>query len=220
MPQEKRTPTEPRSGYRLAVFDFDGTLADSMPWFVSVLDEVADRFGFAKLDREELHSLRGLDSLAILKRLELPLWKVPRVAAHMRTLASRERMPLFDGVEATLLELRARGVELAVVSSNGAETIRRSLGDEVAVSIGWYECGASIFGKPTKLKKVLAKSGTAPSDAIYIGDELRDADAAASTGMPFGAVSWGYNDLDVLLAKSPAEVFGSVDELATKIAPR
>jgi phosphoglycolate phosphatase len=219
MPQ-KHTPTQARSGYRLAVFDFDGTLADSLPWMLSVLDDVADRFGFAKLSHEELHSLRGLDSLAILKRFELPLWKVPRVAAHMRALAKSERMPLFDGVESVLRELHTRGVELAVVSSNGAETIRRTLGEEVSSSIGWYECGASMFGKAAKLRKVLAKSGCAACDAIYVGDELRDADAAASAGMPFGAVSWGYNDLDILLAKRPAEVFASVGEIATKLAPR
>lgn len=213
-----QTPTEAR--YRLAVFDFDGTLADSLPWMLGVLDGVADRFGFAKLGHDELHALRGLDSMAILKRFELPLWKVPRVAAHMRALAKTERMPLFDGVEAALRELHARGVELAVVSSNGAETIRRSLGGEVSASIGWYECGASMFGKAAKLKKVLAKSGRDAREAIYVGDEVRDADAAASAGMPFGAVSWGYNDLDVLLTKRPAEVFASVAEIAMKLAPR
>lgn len=203
--------------YRLAVFDFDGTLADSLPWMLSVLDDVADRFGFAKLGHDELMALRGLDSRAILQRFELPLWKVPRVAAHMRALAKRERMPLFDGVEIALRELGARGVELAVVSSNGAETIRRSLGEDVAASIGWYECGASLFGKSAKLKKVLAKSGCDACDAIYVGDELRDAEAAASAGMAFGAVAWGYNELDLLLTTRPAEVFASVGDLTKKL---
>lgn len=204
--------------YRLAVFDFDGTLADSLPWLITVLDDVADRFGFAKLGRDELDELRGLEPRAILKRLGLPLWKLPAVATHMRALAGRERMPLFDGIEAALQAMHERGVLLAVVSSNAEENVRRALGEQ-ADSIRWYRCGASMFGKPSKLKKVLAESGCAPGESIYVGDELRDADAAAEVGMAFGAVGWGYNDLDVLLRREPAEVFRSPPELAAKIAP-
>lgn len=210
--------TAPR--YRLAVFDFDGTLADSLPWLVAVLDDLADRFGFAKLERDELESLRGLDGRAILKRLELPMWKLPRVAAHVRTLAARDahRVPLFDGARAALHELSASGLELAVVSSNDADNIRRALGPDTAASIRWFECGASLFGKPAKLRKVLAKSGCAPAEAIYVGDELRDADAAAAVGMSFGAVTWGYNEPAALRARNPAEIFETIDQIAAKLA--
>lgn len=204
--------------YRLAVFDFDGTLADSLPWLVTVLDEVADRFGFAKLSPDELDELRGLEPRAILTRLGIPLWKLPAVATHMRTLAGRERMPLFEGIADALRAMDARGVRLAVVSSNAEENVRRALGGQ-ADSIGWYQCGASMFGKPSKLKKVLAASGCAPGESIYVGDELRDADAADQVGMAFGAVGWGYADLDVLLRRKHAEVFRSPPDIATKIAP-
>lgn len=203
--------------YRLAVFDFDGTLADSLPWLVSVIDEVADRFGLAKLERNELHELRVLEPRAILQRLGLPLWKLPAVAAHVRSLAAQERMPLFDGIEEALSDLRAAGVLLAVVSSNSEQNVRRALGAQ-AESIAWYRCGASMFGKPSKLKKVLAESGCAPAESIYIGDELRDADAAAEVGMAFGAVAWGYNPLEVLLRREAAEVFRSPSEFAAAIA--
>ena len=39
-------------GYRLAIFDFDGTLADSLPWFEGILDRVADEFAIRKIDPE------------------------------------------------------------------------------------------------------------------------------------------------------------------------
>ena len=40
--------------FKLVVFDFDGTLAASLPWLLGVFDEVAERFGFRKLDRNEV----------------------------------------------------------------------------------------------------------------------------------------------------------------------
>ena len=39
--------------WRLAIFDFDGTLADSFPWFAGVLDRMADRHGFRRVDAAE-----------------------------------------------------------------------------------------------------------------------------------------------------------------------
>lgn len=203
----------------MAVFDFDGTLADSLPWLVSVLDDVVERFDLAKLDRAELEALRGLTTREIMKRLGLPMWKLPAVATHVRALAARDidAVPLFDGARAALAALDRSGVELAVVSSNAAENVQRALGAEAAL-IRHYECGASMFGKPAKLKKVLAKSGTPASEAIYVGDELRDADAAARVGMRFGAVVWGYNHRDVLRARGPDELFESMDDLRAKLA--
>jgi phosphoglycolate phosphatase len=212
------TGAPPRASYRLAVFDFDGTLVDSLPWLYSVLDEVTERFELRKLDRDELHALRQLDGRSILDRLGVPLWKVPVVAAHMRTLAARDldRLQLFEGTHAMLRALRQGGLELAIVSSNATENIQRVLG-ESTTTIGHFECGASMFGKPRKLKRVLAKCGVAPSEAIYVGDEVRDAEAAAAVGMAFGAVSWGYNTVDALRRNAPTELFASMDELVQKL---
>jgi phosphoglycolate phosphatase len=213
------TGAPPCASYRLVVFDFDGTLVDSLPWLYSVLDEVTERFELARLDRRQLEQLRQLDGRAILERLGVPLWKVPVVAAHMRALAARDlhRLELFDGVPGMLRALRAAGLELAVVSSNATENIQRVLGVETAAFIGHYECGASMFGKPRKLKRVLAKSGVGASEAIYVGDEVRDAAAAAAVGMAFGAVSWGYNTADALRQQAPTELFASFDDLVHKL---
>ncbi len=53
--------------YRLAIFDFDGTLADTMPWFVGVLNEVSDRFGIRRIDQQEYDALREMSPVQIMK---------------------------------------------------------------------------------------------------------------------------------------------------------
>jgi phosphoglycolate phosphatase len=60
--------------YSLVIFD--GTLADSFPWFLRNVNGVADRFNF----RRPIETLRGLRSREILGRLEIPCRRDPRPA--------------------------------------------------------------------------------------------------------------------------------------------
>ena len=74
--------------HRLALFDFDGTLADSQDWFLGIFDQVADRFGYRRLAPGDRERLRGLETKAILHDLGVPTWKLPMIAKHVRELAS------------------------------------------------------------------------------------------------------------------------------------
>ena len=77
--------------YDIAAFDFDGTLADTMPWFNSILNTVADKYGFRKIDASERDELRSREASEILKFLNIPLWKLPAIMSHVRREASTER---------------------------------------------------------------------------------------------------------------------------------
>ncbi len=206
--------------YKLVIFDFDGTLADSFPWFLSVFNEVADRFGFRRITDDEVEDVRGLGSRQILKHFDVPLWKLPMIARHMRKLIASDahEIFLFEGVDRMLRELAARNVQLAIVSSNSEATIRRILGPDNAARIAYYECGASLFGKPALIRRVLKRSGVPREAALYVGDEVRDIEAAKAERVAAGAVSWGYAAPQALSALAPAEVFADVDDLIRKLA--
>lgn len=180
--------------YQLALFDFDGTLADSFPWFLSVINEAAAAHGFRPVDPSEVEGLRSLGSRAILKHLGVPLWKLPSIGGFMKRLAERdaEKIRLFDGVPAMLRQLADGGVTLAIVTSNDEGNVRRLLGPELASRIGAYGCGASLLGKASKLRQMLKRTGLPPGAAIMIGDEARDLEAAQECGIDSLAVAWGY----------------------------
>ena len=180
--------------YKLIIFDFDGTLADSFPFFVSTLDRLAERHGFKRVNSEELEMLRAYDFRQLMKHIGLPLWKLPMVTKDFNGLMAREigRISLFEGAGDLLRALSEKGITLALVSSNAYENVRRVLGDGNGDMIRYYECGASIFGKPARLKKVLRKSGIPAAEAMCIGDEIRDLEAARRVHVAFGAVAWGY----------------------------
>jgi phosphoglycolate phosphatase len=195
--------------YRLVILDFDGTLADTFPWFCGVLNDVADRYGFRRVAEHETERLRGLGARAIIAHLGVPRWKLPAIARHMHGLAARDiaQVRLFPGIDAMLAALEAGGVPLAVVSSNTEANFRRALGPRTAGRIGDYACGASLFGKARRLRAVIRRSGVAPGAVLSVGDEIRDAEAAAEAGCGFGAVAWGYTRADALAALGPAHLF-------------
>jgi phosphoglycolate phosphatase len=113
--------------------------------------------------------------------------------------------------------LAAQSVALALVTSNTEANVRPTLGPQVADLFACYECGASIFGKRAKLRRALKRCGVSAQDAIAIGDETRDIEAASAEGIAFGAVAWGYTDPDALRARNPARMFSTFGEITAAL---
>jgi phosphoglycolate phosphatase len=201
--------------YRLIIFDFDGTLANTFPWILGVIDQVADKYHFNRIDRTELETLRGCDARQLSHLYQVPLWKIPIIAADVRSWMTREidKIQLFEGMSHILGKMAGEGVILAVVSSNSAENVRRVLGKELAGLFSYFECGVSLFGKKARFNKILHQSGVQPHQAFCIGDELRDIEAAHKAKIPFGAVSWGYTRVEAFHPLAPAEVFHNVADM-------
>ncbi len=199
---------------RLLILDFDGTLADSRPWFLGALDDAARRFGFHRVTAVEAEGLRGLPVPAILRALRVAPWQVPMIALHMRRLAAAAPAPpLFPGTAAMLHRLAAGGITLALVTSNAEANARRALGP-AAETITHWACDASLLGKAARFRAVLRRAGVAPRDAAAIGDELRDIEAARRAGIRVAAVTWGYGTADTLAAARPDAVVTEMGGIA------
>jgi phosphoglycolate phosphatase len=67
--------------YKLAMFDFDGTLADTFPWFLSAVTRLVDKHGFNRIGAGDLETLRGYSAHQIVERLSIPAWNLPGAAS-------------------------------------------------------------------------------------------------------------------------------------------
>jgi phosphoglycolate phosphatase len=190
--------------YRLAMFDFDGTLADSIPFFLSVFNTVADRHAFRRIDVERAGELRHLGVRQMMDHVGMPAWKLPLASKTFMAMMrdSAHAISLFDGIADALRHLHDHGVLLTVVSSNSEHNVRTVLGPELAALIRRFDCGMSVFGKASRIRAVLKACGVAPADALYIGDQALDAEAARKAGVAFGAVHWGYATIEALRAQA------------------
>lgn len=197
--------------FDLMIFDFDGTLANSAGWFRSILPDIAKRFGFRCPDAEELEELRHKPPREVMRILRIPQWKLVLIAVHVRKRAAKaEAFPLFEGVPDMLRELAAKGVKIAVVSSNAEVNVRRALGPELSALVSGWSCGAGMFGKARHFRDVLKKVGVQPSRALAVGDEIRDIEAARDVGLKTAAVAWGFGMKPALEAERPDYCFETV----------
>jgi phosphoglycolate phosphatase len=198
------------SATRLAIFDFDGTLADSFTVFAESVNALAVRHRFRQVEQHEVHTLRQLGATEVLEELHLPLWRVPAVLSDFRKVMRQriDEIQPFPGVIDALQTMAAQGhVKLALATSNSISNVKAVLGSSVLDCFAAVECGSSLFGKPHRLRRILATTQIDNAKAIYIGDEIRDAVAAQRVGVSFGAVAWGYTDPQALARVNPARIF-------------
>lgn len=203
--------------YRLVVFDLDGTLADSFPFFVACQKRLAARHGFRPIVDHEVATLRGWTPRQLMRHTGLPAWKLPRVAKDFRRMMEADvgAVACFPGIHEALRRLHGTGVQLALVSSNSSVNCRRVLGPASWSLLSHAECGAALFGKARCLRRLLRRAGVTPGEAIHVGDQATDAQAARAVGMAFGAVSWGYASVESLCALAPERLLRDVTDLAT-----
>ncbi|SDM51957.1 phosphoglycolate phosphatase [Maricaulis salignorans] len=207
--------------YDLVVFDFDGTLADSLTWFRTALSDVVEKHGLSPICEERAEALRGMTPKAIMDELQIPAWKLPFIAADVRDRAARnvDQITLFDGIADLLRELSAAKVSIAVVSSNGEDAIRQVMGPDLVALVSHFACGAALFGKAAVFRKVIRKAGSTPERTLCIGDEVRDIDAAREAGCGCGAVTWGFATPEILAASEPDHLYKTPGDIARCIAP-
>lgn len=201
--------------YKLVIFDFDGTLADSFPYFLRTVNTLAATYNFPTIEPDQVDQLRGLGARELMKNAQLPAWKIPLIANAFTRLMDKniDQIQLFKGVPELLKRLSDQGVQLAIVSSNSEANIRRVLGSEIAALITYYGCGTSIFGKQHKFRKAMATSRLGAKQVLCVGDEVRDMEAAKAVAMDFGAVTWGYTRADALEKQEDIALFYTVDDI-------
>lgn len=189
--------------YQLLLFDFDGTLADSLPQGLAQYNFLAEQYGF--LPVRNLDDARRMDSKEFFRAHKIPLRRLPRLYREFVSM-QRANMPLvslYDGMS-DVLSVLSDQYRLGILSSNSEENIRACLAANQAE--GFFEFIQShnrIFGKHTSIRKILKAERLRPEEIIYIGDEVRDAVAARRARVPYCAVSWGIHPVEMLLGHSP-----------------
>lgn len=199
---------------RLIVWDFDGTLADSLPGMVAIFNRLAPELGYKPVT--DVAAARGLTTRQFLKQHGISLWRLPKLVRkyHAAAAGHADAVKLAAGLADVLADLAARGHRLGVLSSNREDNIRRTLranGVEhhFAFVIGYPR----LFGKGKALRRILKADGLAAADVLYVGDEVRDVEAARKAGVAVAAVTWGFHAEPLLRANRPDYVVSDPWEL-------
>ena len=187
---------------KAVLFDFDGTLADTAADLARALNRLRTARGLAELPLAELRphasaGARGLILAGLGIESEHAEFKELREAflKHYEAEICIDTR-LFAGVPELLSAIEARGLRWGIVTNKSTKLTRlivRMLALDARAAC--VVCGDSTpHLKPNPASLLLAAQQLAlpPADCIYLGDDLRDIQAARSAGMRPVAVAWGY----------------------------
>ena len=216
-------------GYQLLIFDWDGTLVDSIGRIVAAMHMAADACELPRCTDEQVRGIIGLGLPEAIRCLYPDMHDALR-AQHLRQSYSEnylalesEPSALFHGVAEGLEAFRAEGYRLAVATGKGRHGLQRVLADR-----GWLDyfdysrCADETASKPDPLMlhEILAQSGVAASQALMVGDSSFDLLMAQRAGMDCVAVGYGAQPLQALRECQPTLAIECFTELRAWLGQR
>lgn len=176
----------------LIIFDFDGVIADSLHYIRLVLNSLADKYGFRKIDSDEHYAdLINGNVLEVVKKLRIKKLQLPMVFLDYKRLMKKEieKVRIYRGMEQVLKRLSEEH-ELAIVSSNHKDVIEKVLEHNNLSGIFDQILGLEFsFHKSEKLRHLTKKK----SDCVFITDTVGDVRDAKEVKIKTIGVAWGYH---------------------------
>lgn len=207
------------------IFDFDGTVADSIDKLYELINGMAPRYGYEPVSRDKFDQLRDLPLARACRKLKVPLYKLVKVIPEIldeyrRIIPHLEPCP---GIVPTLKQLNDLGISLGLISSNNTENVGLFLAHHGIDCFKWIEGTGGILHKHSSIKRQIAKHGLRHEKVIYIGDETRDIKAARKSGVQIISVTWGLHSAENLrrhkpdhLVREPSEILPVAREFIKK----
>jgi phosphoglycolate phosphatase len=207
---------------RLAVFDLDGTLVDSVEDLHASVNHALAAVGLPPRSIAEVRTFVGEGARVLLGKAVAPrdellepalaAWR-PHYAAHCldRTGPYPGIGPLLAGASRTLAVLTNKPGEMARKILDGLGLLQR-----FAVVLGGDE--APRKPDPTGLLEIMARAGATPAETVLIGDSRHDVETARRAGVPVVAVVWGLASREELARAGATTFAASAAELAPYVA--
>lgn len=189
---------------KLAIFDFDGTIFNSITDVIICFNKALSVNGFPTLTYEEYIEILGgnIDELVSLslkdKNTPENMELVKNTYDEIYGTSNRENSLPFDGMHEVLLELQKKGILLAINSNRKNDSIKMFIGkyypDIDFKAIEGHNPAYPSKPRPCGVKKMLHKLKVSKDDAIYIGDSSTDIKTAKNAEIDCVIVKWGYGD--------------------------
>ena len=207
--------------FRAAIFDWDGTVVDSVEHIADCLHHASVTVGFEPRSRADYRNIIGLGLVEALRRLypqidaeQMSAMREAYSARFMTTSAANQRV--FPGMTDILQHLHADQRHCAVATGKSRRGLNLAL--QASQLESWFHitrCADETRSKPDPrmLVEILEHLSLEPADAVMIGDTTYDMAMAEAIGMPAIGVTWGVHDEPALAAHKPIAIVSDVSEL-------
>jgi phosphoglycolate phosphatase-like HAD superfamily hydrolase len=199
----------------VVIFDFDGTIANTLDSIIDIMNNLSDEFNFRKIREEDKEFLRGKRPREILNYLRISMFKLPfvirkaqrEINSHITLLSpSVDMLPI-------LKLLKKNGCQIGIVTTNIEENVRKFLHANNLDQFDLFYTTKKVFGKDKTISKIIRDLKLDKSNVYFVGDEVRDIEAGIKAGVKTIAVSWGYNTKEALSKENPDFLIDSPEDL-------
>ena len=187
------------------LFDFDGTISDSLDTFLKVINPSLIKLGKKKLTRKEV---RQKGPLKLLKENNINPAYVPLLMLYARhkftpLIPNLKTFPNMKGVVVKLSENH----NLGIVTSNSTSNVNQFLANnKLSEHFKFVYSSMNFFNKGTRIENAIAKNKYKNQDTYFIGDETRDISSAKKVGIKTVAVTWGMENEKLLAKSKPTKI--------------
>ena len=207
---------------KVLIFDFDGTIADSMALASDIANDVLPAYGWPDgVSPSDIKKLRNMNVPQALRYLRIPAYRLPKLAIVAKQAFTKriEHLMPIDGMVEVLRQLSEQGVEMGIVTSNSNKNVMTFLRrNNLKQYFSFVEAGASVLGKSRNIKHAIKSQRIDPKDCYYIGDEIRDIEASRAIKIDCISVTWGINTRASLEKLKPRIIIDKPSQLLKIVA--
>ncbi|WP_409439621.1 HAD family hydrolase [Psychromonas sp. GE-S-Ul-11] len=208
--------------YQLIIFDWDGTLMDSLDKIVLCMQQAAQKVAIPVPSEEAVKHIIGLSLEKAAEQLfpALPYGKQQAlVDAYRDQYHANQHIdtPFYNGISELLINLQQRGYLLAVATGKGRVGLDRMIAKtNTSTLFNATVCADEANSKPDPLmiRQLLDKLSISADQAIMIGDSIYDLEMAANAGVDSLGVSYGVHSAELLMQARPKAILNC---LATEL---
>jgi phosphoglycolate phosphatase len=198
------------------IFDFDGTIADTLELGLKISNSLSEKFNFNKINSiEELEYFRNLSTQAAIKAIGISYIKLPFIAVSFRERLADSISELnpIKGIPEVLIKL-SKHYQLSILTSNSEKNVVKFLKKHQLESyFSSYSTGISLFNKKRSIKALIKKHKIDSKKVLLIGDETRDIEAAKKCDLPIVSVTWGFHSKVILKSYNPTFLISEPNDL-------
>jgi phosphoglycolate phosphatase len=178
---------------KTVIFDFDGTLANTVSLVGRIYNEHAQDFGALPVDLNNLSAYRRLGYKGAMKKANIRWTVLPRLVLFIgkEMKAHMGEVEPYPGIVALLHKLKQDGISIGVLTSNNEQLVRDFFEAHSFPDFDFVVSEKTMFGKEKALKRIMKRRKLALHETVYVGDEPRDVTGSHKAGIKIIGVSWG-----------------------------
>lgn len=201
------------------IFDFDGTIVDSVALYLRLSNELASELKLQKFDMEDLRFMSSMPIKERCKKIGIPLYKLPALGLRVQEKVKHhiDELKWIQGIEDVIYRLKEQGLKLVIISSNSIYNINQFLKSKNFNAFEGVYSSKGLFDKYQVINKLIKKLNVEKDEVVYVGDEYRDILACKKSRIKIISVTWGFDSRELISSGNPDFIADTPDELLSQI---